>query len=187
MQCEEFLEGYSDFLDGTLEEHSFTDYRYHLERCPSCSEYDRVMRRGLRLVRALDPPEAQADFLPRLQRRFFDLQARAVGVGGRPRNLALASLLAAASLFAMVSLPLLRPQVRALELPPVVIEAAEDAEVVASLWGPPPTFAPTASFLTAPDLSSDPFFASPPRPYSLFRRPLRAPVQRVETRETAPE
>ncbi len=187
MECEEFLEDYSDFLDGTLEEHSLTDYRYHLERCPSCAEYDRVMRRGLHLVRALDPPEAQADFLPRLQRRFFDLPARAVGVGVRPRNFAVASLLAAAALFALVSLPLLRPEVRALELPPVVIEAPEDAGAVASLWGPPPSFAPTASFLTVPDLSSDPFFASTPRPYSLFRTPLRAPVRPVENRETAPE
>lgn len=187
MQCEEFLEGYSDFLDGNHEEHCHNDYRYHLEKCPSCAEYDRVMRRGLRLVRALDPPEAQADFLPRLQRRFFDPHARAVGAGVRPRNLAVASLLAAAALFAMVSLPLLRPEMRALDLPPVVIEAPEDAGEVASLWGPPPTFAPTASFLTVPDLSSDPFFASPPRPYSLFRRPLRAPVQRVETLEAEPE
>ncbi len=183
MECEEFLEDYSDFLDGTLEDHPLTDYRHHLEECGRCSDYDRVMRRGLHLVRALDPPEAAADFIPKLQRRYFVQPVRVAVSGARNWNVTVAGLVAA-GLLALVSLPLLRPGARALQLPPVVVERPEGAGESASLWGPPPTFAPTASFLTVPDLSSDPFLASPSRPYSLFRAPLRA---RTERGETTPE
>lgn len=186
MECEEFLEDYSDFLDGTLEDHPITDYRNHLEKCRSCADYDRVMRRGLHLVRTLDPPDAAADFLPRLHRRSFALQSRAVEVGVRRSNLAVAGL-AAAALLAVISLPLLRPGARALRLPPVVIEGPEVTNEATSLWGPPPTFAPTASFLTVPDLSNDPFFSSPPRPYSLFRTPMRARTERAETGAETPQ
>ncbi len=186
MECEEFLEDYSDFLDGTLEDHPITDYHNHLEECRRCADYDRVMRRGLHLVRALDPPEAAADFLPRLQRRSFSLPSRAVEAGLRRRDVAAAGLVAA-GLLALISLPLLRPGPRALQLPPVVVERPEGAGEASSLWGPPPTFAPTASFLTVPDLSSDPFFASPPRRYSPFRAPLRTRTERTETGEATPQ
>ncbi len=185
MDCEEFLEDYSDFLDGQLEEHPGAEYRDHVRRCPSCAEYDRVMRRGLHLVRALDPPKSNADFFLRLQQRFFDRGTRDARMREHGRALAVASLALVGLL--LVSLPVMQPGRGTLQLPPVVVEGPGVDRDLPSLWGPPPTFAPTASFLRVPDLTSDPIFANPRRPYSLFRTPLRGTGEPTESAEVAPE
>ncbi len=184
MDCEEFLEDYSDFLDGDLEEHPACDYRDHLQKCPNCAEYDRVMRRGLHLVRALDPPESNPDFFPRLQHRFFDRHARGAARREHGRALAVAGLAVVGLL--LITQPVMQLGRGTLQLPPVVVEAPDADPDLPALWGPPPKFAPAASFLRAPDLSGDAIFANPRRPYSLFRTPLRVSEQ-TESREVAPE
>ena len=69
MECEEFITDYSDFLDHQFEEHSLSSYCEHLLHCSDCAEYDRVMRRGLKLVRQLELPGTCPDFAPRVNER----------------------------------------------------------------------------------------------------------------------
>ena len=69
MECEEFLRDYSDFLDHRFEEHPIVSYCDHLLGCSDCAEYDRVMRRGLELLRRLERPETQAGLVPRVSER----------------------------------------------------------------------------------------------------------------------
>jgi len=186
MECEKFLESYSEFLDGLLEEGPLSDCRDHLLRCPDCGEYDRVMRRGLRLVRELDRPETTPDFGPRLQNSYLASSRPGEGAGDYTKAV-LVTGLAALSLIVVASLPALRPGGRAVQLPPLVVETPAGANQLPSLWGPPPTFAPSASLLRVPDLSGDQLLAPPPQRFSLFRVATTSPTPTVETEEAAPE
>lgn len=181
MECEEFLEGYSDFLDGLFEEHRVSYYRTHLLTCPDCCEYDRVMRRGLRLVKELDRPEATPDFVPRLQRRFLDESGKSGGVGEYGRAVLVVGL-TTVSLIVIASLPALRPDGGAIQLPPVVVEEPATTDLP-SLWGPPPTFAPSASFLRTPDFPRDGLLAPRTQPFSLFRATADLSKPAAETEE----
>jgi hypothetical protein len=176
MDCVEFLEGYSSFLDGEFDECHCNEYRRHLRSCNDCAEYDRVVRRGLLLVRELDPPNTAPDFMPRLQRSFLS-QSQASRAGdyvwlGGITGLALAGLVL------VFSVPALRPGGGVPELPPVIVEASEQRSGMHSLWGPPPRFAPSASFLTAPSFSSEPRLLQPSQPLSIFREPVGTPMVR---------
>jgi len=186
MECEKFLESYSDFLDGLLGEEPLSDCRNHLLRCPDCGEYDRVMRRGLRLVRELDRPEATPDFGPRLQKSFLAGSRRGEGAGDYTKAVLVAGL-ATLSLIVIASLPALRLGGRAVQLPPLVVETPAGASQLPSLWGPPPRFAPSASLLRVPDLSGDQLLAPPPQRFSLFRVTTTSPTPPAETEEVAPE
>jgi hypothetical protein len=195
MDCEEFLEGYSSFLDGEFDECHCNEYRVHLAACHDCAEYDRVVRRGLRLVRELDPPDTAPDFMPRLQRSFLS-QSQASRTGdyvwlGGVTGLALASLIL------VFAVPALRPGGGMLELPPVIVEASERPSGTHSLWGPPPRFVPSASFLTVPSFSNEPLLVQPSQRLSIFRESVGTPMVRrassrlprvgLGSRELAPE
>jgi anti-sigma factor RsiW len=69
MTCQEFLARYSDYLDDLAEPAEAARLRAHLERCAACARYDRVLRRGLALVRELPPLEPSRDYYPRFQQR----------------------------------------------------------------------------------------------------------------------
>src|SRR5690606_18291876 len=64
MTCQEFLARYSEYLDERLEPLESALWRAHMNRCPSCARYDRVLRRGLALVRDLPEVEPSSDFGP---------------------------------------------------------------------------------------------------------------------------
>ncbi len=171
MECEEFLTDYSDFLDRQFEEHSIVSYCDHLLRCSDCAEYDRVMRRGLELVRGLEQPEARPGLMPRVGERVLGsgrLSSRGVERG----RAALVAGVAAMALSVVGSLAMLNLGGTA-ELPPLVVEPAASGEVP-SLWGPAPKFTTAVNFLQVPDLSDGRLFKPPPERLSLFRAPLRA-------------
>jgi hypothetical protein len=186
MDCEGFLEGYSDFLDGQLEEHPFSEYTRHLQACPDCAEYHRVMRRGLRLVRQLDPPETAPDFAPRLELHHFDSSGRGATNREYARAVMVAGLTAVSLLF-FASLPVMRPGGGAVELPPVVIETPAVGNDRHSLWGPPPTFTSQASFLQVPSFNSNALMNPPREGFSLFRTTQRDSLPPKEIRDLAPE
>lgn len=179
MECEEFLTDYSDFLDRQFEEHTIVGYCDHLLRCSECAEYDRVMRRGLELVRELEPPETQRGVVPRVSERVL---AAGPGRGTGRGRAVLAAGVTALALFAVGSLAMLDSGGTA-ELPPVVVKPAV-ADEVPSLWGPAPKFTPAVSLLRVPELTDDRLLRPPPRRLSLFRAPLkasrRAPFEAVE-------
>ena len=170
MDCAEFLESYSDYLDQRFELYPNSEYRHHLRDCRSCGEYDRVMRRGLNLFRQLEPPRTTPDFTRDLRSTVsHDNLQPAAGPPGWVSSLAT---LSAAALIALAVAPLLTGRSGSVQLPPVVIEAPQGAG--ASLWGPTPRLAPRSNLLLAPSLTVDPLPTLPSDRPSLFRAPLRA-------------
>src|SRR5512144_1881973 len=55
MTCGEFLARHSEFLDEELGADGAAEMRRHMGGCARCARYDRVLRRGLELVRDLEP------------------------------------------------------------------------------------------------------------------------------------
>jgi hypothetical protein len=173
MECDEFLQSFSDFLDAEFEKHSPEEYNGHLEKCARCGEYDRVVRRGLRLVREMDVPEPVPDFMPRLQRSFLSRRERSEVIVQYAKAAGMAGFAIAALLLLAVN-PNFLPAGDDLELPPVVVEAETLGGRSHSLWGPPPRFSVSASFLTAPGPTSEgSLLRRPLERFSLFREPVR--------------
>ncbi len=55
MTCGEFLAQHSEYLDEELGAEAAAEMRLHLAGCTRCARYDRVLRRGLELVREVEP------------------------------------------------------------------------------------------------------------------------------------
>lgn len=170
MECEEFLTDYSDFLDRQFEEHPIVSYCDHLLRCSECAEYDRVMRRGLKLVKGLEPPAVLPGLAPRVSERVLAAgQYRGRGQErGRTVMVAAAATLALGIVASMATLD----SGRTATLPPLVVEPTA-AEELPSLWGPAPKFTTAVSFLSVPDLNESRLVGRPPERLSLFRAPLK--------------
>lgn len=101
MTCQDCLATHSEYLDGVLPEEQRERVAVHLARCPACARYDRVLRRGLDLVRAMPELDASPDFEQRLQHGIFHVRdERPV----RPRlsSTSGAALLAVAGLVSLV-------------------------------------------------------------------------------------
>ena len=79
MACAEFLAGHSEYLDGLLSPVAAARLSAHAAVCDSCARYDRIVRKGIDLVRDLPDAEPSADFEMRLQHRIFHMEdARAL-------------------------------------------------------------------------------------------------------------
>ncbi|MEJ2186430.1 MAG: zf-HC2 domain-containing protein [Gemmatimonadota bacterium] len=66
--CRTFLERYSDLVDDMLAPAEVVAMRRHLAECQRCRRYDRVVRRGVQVLRA-SAPAPSPDFRGRLRRR----------------------------------------------------------------------------------------------------------------------
>lgn len=69
MNCQEFLDRYSDYDDSLLLAPELDRFRSHMAECESCARYDRVLRKGRMLARQLPPVRPGEDFIPRLNQR----------------------------------------------------------------------------------------------------------------------
>lgn len=79
--CRMFLERYSDLADGLLGPGEEAAMRGHMVVCGSCRRYDRVVRRGVAVLREKAPEPSRA-FHARLQHRLAlegALASRAAG------------------------------------------------------------------------------------------------------------
>lgn len=129
MTCQEFLARYSEYLDERLEPLESALWRAHMNRCPSCARYDRVLRRGLALVRDLPEVEPSSDFGPRLQHRLYhvddepEMGHRASGAS------AVVSLAIAGVLAAIAWSPVIRPGPVTVELAPMEARAPSSTDV----------------------------------------------------------
>jgi anti-sigma factor RsiW len=74
MTCQQFMAGYTEYLDGEQPEELRDRFEVHVARCPSCARYDRVLRQGLRLVHAMPDLPPSPDFELRLQHGIFHLR-----------------------------------------------------------------------------------------------------------------
>lgn len=132
MECKEFLEGYSSYLDGLVGEERRRAFRAHIDGCESCARYDRVVQRGLRVFRnlpRLDPPE---DFLPRLRHRIYHIQDDIPLSSARHGGSAALLAVAAVGLLALAWLPIASQAPVEVQLPEVAVErpvSAEDGSV----------------------------------------------------------
>lgn len=74
VSCHEFISAYSDYRDGLIGAGLARSLATHLNECSSCARYDRVIRRGVEVARAIDGPPPSSEFLPRLQHRIYHLE-----------------------------------------------------------------------------------------------------------------
>jgi hypothetical protein len=99
--CDDILVRHSDYLEGSLAPHDAARIQWHLATCSSCARYDRIVRRGLELVRGLPEVEPSEDFQDRLQHRLFHVQdAAAIS---EPRAAGGAAALAVAGMIALLA------------------------------------------------------------------------------------
>lgn len=128
MECSEFLQRFSEYHDGSLDEESANRFDGHLQGCPSCRRYQEVVAKGGELFRSLDPVEVPEDFRPRLQHRIYHVEDDDVlhGAGGSS-GVPAATALGMAVLLALVAWsPSLRAPEPEVELAPIT--AAQPTE-----------------------------------------------------------
>jgi hypothetical protein len=105
--CDELLARYGDYLDGLLTPVQVARLQLHIETCAACGRYDRIMQRGLELVRDLPPVEPSPDFEQRLQHRLYHVDDAAALVAQRPAAGAMATFAVAGVLALLAWSPVL--------------------------------------------------------------------------------
>jgi hypothetical protein len=90
LSCSGCLARYSDYIDGQMDAETAELWRSHLSTCPDCSRYDRVLRRGLKLLNEQPRAELPDDFLLQLNHR--------LGIEQQPTHMRPVTSLAAGSL-----------------------------------------------------------------------------------------
>jgi anti-sigma factor RsiW len=85
MTCSEFIEGFSEYVDGVSNPDGIEAARAHLEGCDSCRRYERTYRRGVSLLRSFSDLSVREGFEPDLERRLRRETALALeNLGRRP-------------------------------------------------------------------------------------------------------
>lgn len=69
MTCQDCINQATDFIDDALTPLQRARHASHLEQCTSCARYDRVLRRGIRLVHDMPQIQPSPGFRGRLHRR----------------------------------------------------------------------------------------------------------------------
>jgi anti-sigma factor RsiW len=69
LSCSDCLARHSEYLDGLMDSATAEEWRLHLAECEECARYDRVVRRGLKILAAQGHIEPDADFTSRLHQR----------------------------------------------------------------------------------------------------------------------
>jgi len=175
MTCTECIALSGDYIDGLIDAFGRSRFEDHLRGCPACARYVRVLRRGLAVVRGLDPVEPSPEFRVRLHRRLHGLaeEQRAVALpvlAGAGVTLAVVATVAVAAW-----LPLSGPT----NSPAEIASAEQQADRVESLsrigsesapwrplngWSPwvRPTLAPPSSMTVALPGPYSPLVVQPP-------------------------
>lgn len=147
--CSEFLDGYSDYRDGGLDDARCAAFREHARHCSVCADYDRVVCGGVRVLQQLPALEFSEDFIPRLQHRLMHMEDERALSRSTARATGTTMLGIAAALVLASAAPLLRADTRVPELPPVVAHAPHPVEHVSGLFVAAPGLMPaSASLLT---------------------------------------
>ena len=117
LDCADFLDGYTDYRDGRLDDAILVEFRQHLADCASCARYDRVVQCGTRLCRELPTLTPSDDFQARLQHRIFHLEDDRRRLGASGSGVPTQYILSIAALLMIAAwAPLARPR-RALPQP----------------------------------------------------------------------
>jgi hypothetical protein len=102
MDCREFLDKHTLFVDLTCSGLEEDEMRRHMRVCPKCSRHDTVVRRSLLLVRNLPCIEPSPDFKARLEARMRTGGPSAMGMA-RPARMSFGSFVAVAAGVAFVT------------------------------------------------------------------------------------
>lgn len=148
MDCQQFLDHFSEFLDGNTESESWGEMDRHRSGCEECRRYAHTLQSGLEVLKDLPPLEVTPDFQARLARRILHLE---VGPSvDRSSTGSGATLVSVLSVAALVALAAWAPSVRrprpVLELPAVVV--AEPPAPTFTRVQPRPTFPRSFSLFT---------------------------------------
>ena len=134
--CRRFVDGYSEYRDGRLEPEDRSFFIGHMAQCASCRRYDRVIRRGIQVLR--EPVEAPSGALMsiaevRFRATAFERESLALGTAGS--GVTLSAAVVVALLLAVVAWgPFFSGTTPQVEMPPVIAETSPPAGA--------PTFAP---------------------------------------------
>jgi hypothetical protein len=137
MDCDTFLDGHSDFRDGLLMLPDRVAFQVHLRECDSCARYDRVVHKGVQVLRNQPQLEVSDDFMERLQHRLYHVDDEMANARNRRRRGpvsrgAAAALAAAAAVAAVALVPqLYRGAAPTVTMLPTVAATAPVAETPA--------------------------------------------------------
>ena len=128
IDCNTFIARYSDFRDGDLSWAESVEMEAHVDDCPACAHYHRVVQRGTDVFRALPELEVSDDFGDRLRWRLYqaDDEMRRARSGAAPAQAAGTLAIAAAVAFA-AWVPLMRTRPSVGSLPAVAASAPSQA------------------------------------------------------------
>lgn len=82
MTCSDFLQSFSDYVDGLGTPRFREEAEGHLDDCPGCRRYLEVFERGTSLLRSFPDVEVSDDFHPRLRHRIYHIEDGASLSGG---------------------------------------------------------------------------------------------------------
>lgn len=133
MVCKEFIERYTEYVDGAVAAAERRRFDAHLDGCGACRRYERVLTRGLAVWRSLPRATTSPDFLPRLQHRLYHVDEPPKrswrGQLGRAAVIAVAS----AGLFTLGVSNGSQPMLVEVQLPTMLVDVP--AETVAERQG----------------------------------------------------
>ncbi len=120
MDCQDFLQGFSDYYDGSCDPGPF---EAHVGRCERCRRYERVIREGVNLVRDAPPLDLSPEFRARLHHRIFHVRDEVTSGSGSGATTATILAIALALAVAAWSPSLWQSEIL-VELPPIVVSEA---------------------------------------------------------------
>lgn len=146
MKCEEFLKRYSEYRDERAAGDALEELERHREECEACARYDRVVSRGVRVLRGLPSPSPSPDFHDRLRHRIYHLEDRIPAAGSWSTGGAAILAAAAAGLLALAWVPFVSRAPVEVELRPVSVERPAEA-VERSVESEPPSLFRSGPFV----------------------------------------
>lgn len=141
MDCQDFLQGFSEYYDGSCDPEPF---EAHVRRCERCRRYERVIREGVNLVRETPRLDLSPEFHARLHHRIFHVRDDVTSGSGSGATTAAVLAIALALALAAWSPSLWRSEVL-VELPPIVVSEAP-ARAQSTALGTKPVLGPLPDF-----------------------------------------
>ena len=122
MTCAEFVDRFTDFLDGEGPEDLRAETEEHLASCTRCRRYHDVMTAGRAVLRSLPEAQVAEDFQPRLQHRLYHVDDEVALSGHRASGTTALTVLGMAVLLTTLAwAPALRPSIPVVALQPLVV------------------------------------------------------------------
>jgi hypothetical protein len=161
LSCKEVLARHSEFLDGEMAALDADLWRTHLANCAACARYDRILRKGLGVVRS-NAAEPDAEFMVHLRYRLaYEEQRMAVGpvTAGAATSVTVAAVLALAAWLPIMIMSRMEEvenatMTMATQLPPATSAIAwHGSNALTTLQPETPSAAPTITRQSTPPVA----------------------------------